>query len=72
MRGERSVGVLHAKALVVDDEVVFITSANLTEAALERNIELGLLLRDPALAASTSTHSRGLIDRALLRPLSQD
>ena len=32
--------VLHAKAVVVDDEVVFMTSANLTEAALDRNIEI--------------------------------
>lgn len=32
-------GVLHAKAVVSDDESVFITSANLTEAALDRNIE---------------------------------
>jgi phosphatidylserine/phosphatidylglycerophosphate/cardiolipin synthase-like enzyme len=32
---------LHAKAVVVDDEAVFITSANFTEAALDRNIELG-------------------------------
>lgn len=30
-------GVLHAKAVVADDEAVFVTSANLTEAALERN-----------------------------------
>ena len=35
-------GVLHAKAVVVDDEAVFVTSANLTEAALDRNIEIGL------------------------------
>src|SRR5262249_170609 len=35
-------GVLHAKAVVVDDEAVLVTSANLTEAALDRNIELGL------------------------------
>lgn len=62
-------GVLHAKAVVVDDEVVFVTSANLTEAALDRNIEIGLLVRDRALAASVSTHFRGLIDRALLCPL---
>ena len=34
-------GVLHAKAVVVDGEAVFVTSANLTEAALDRNIELG-------------------------------
>ena len=62
-------GVLHAKAVVTDDESVFITSANLTEAALDRNIEIGLLLRDRALAASVVSHFRGLIDRRLLHPL---
>jgi phosphatidylserine/phosphatidylglycerophosphate/cardiolipin synthase-like enzyme len=62
-------GVLHAKAVVTDDEAVFVTSANLTEAALDRNIELGLLVRDRTLAASVSSHFRGLIDRGLLRPL---
>jgi phosphatidylserine/phosphatidylglycerophosphate/cardiolipin synthase-like enzyme len=43
-------GVLHAKAVVAGDETFFITSANLTEAALDRNIEMGLLVRDNALA----------------------
>ena len=62
-------GVLHAKAVVTDDEAVFVTSANLTEAALDRNIELGLLVRDRVLAASVSSHFRGLIDGGLLRPL---
>jgi phosphatidylserine/phosphatidylglycerophosphate/cardiolipin synthase-like enzyme len=63
---EGPAGVLHAKALVVDDETVFVTSANLTEAALDRNIEVGLLVRDRALAASLSSHFQGLIDRGLL------
>jgi phosphatidylserine/phosphatidylglycerophosphate/cardiolipin synthase-like enzyme len=62
-------GVLHAKAVVADEEAVFVTSANLTEAALERNIELGLLVRDRALAVSVATHFNGLIDRGLLCPL---
>ena len=62
-------GVLHAKVVVVDDQLVFVTSANLTEAAFDRNIEMGLLVRDRALAASASSHFRGLIDRGLLRPL---
>ncbi len=62
-------GVLHAKAVVADDNVVFITSANLTEAALDRNIEIGLLVRDIPLALSVVSHFRGLIDRDLLRPL---
>ncbi|MBM4185429.1 MAG: phospholipase [Gemmatimonadetes bacterium] len=62
-------GVLHAKAVVADDETVFVTSANLTEAALDRNIEIGLLVRDPALAASVTSHFRALIDRGLLHVL---
>lgn len=62
-------GVLHAKAVIADDEAVLVTSANLTEAALDRNIELGLLVRDRALAASLVRHFQVLIDRELLRPL---
>jgi phosphatidylserine/phosphatidylglycerophosphate/cardiolipin synthase-like enzyme len=62
-------GVLHAKAVVTDEESVFVTSANLTEAALDRNIEIGLLVRDRALAASVCSHFRALIDRRLLCPL---
>lgn len=65
-------GVLHAKAVVVDDKAVFVTSANLTEAALDRNIELGILVRDGALALSVATHFRTLIERGLLAPLPGD
>ena len=66
---ERPGGVLHAKAVVADDETVFITSANLTEAALDRNIELGILVHDRAFALTVSAYFRGLIDRDLLKPL---
>ena len=62
-------GVLHAKAVVADEESVFITSANLTAAAQDRNIELGLLVRDRALAATTVIHFRTLIEKDLLRRL---
>ena len=65
-------GVLHAKAVVMDGETVFVTSANLTEAALDRNIEIGMLIRDRTLALSLTTHLSGLIDKGLLRPLPQD
>ena len=61
--------VLHAKAVVVDDQAVFVTSANLTEAALDRNIEAGLLVHDHALALSVSSHFRILIEQKLLHPL---
>ena len=62
-------GVLHAKALVVDDELAFLTSANLTEAALDRNIEMGVLLRDRAFAGAVVQHFRSLVERQLLLPL---
>jgi len=62
-------GVLHAKAVVSDDEAVFVTSANFTEAALDRNIEIGLLIRDHFLAMSMISHFQGLIDQGLLRKL---
>ena len=61
--------VPHAKAVVADEESVFVTSANLTAAAQDRNIELGLLVRNPTLAATTSIHFRTLIGRDLLRRL---
>lgn len=61
--------VLHAKAMVVDDERVLVTSANFTEAALDRNIELGLLMRDRAMAASIKAHFQGLADSGMLRLL---
>jgi len=66
---ERPAGVLHAKAIVADDESVFVTSANLTEAAFDRNIEVGLLVRDRALAMSLVCHFRSLIDLGLLHAL---
>jgi len=45
-------GLMHVKAAVADSRVAFLTSANLTEAALERNMELGALIRGGPLPAS--------------------
>ena len=41
---------LHAKCVVADGQEVFVSSANFTEAAQERNIEIGLLLHSTAIA----------------------
>ena len=41
---------LHAKAVVVDARSVFISSANFTEAAQQRNIEVGILANSESLA----------------------
>jgi hypothetical protein len=47
---------LHAKCVVVDRQVAFVTSANFTEAAHTRNIEVGVLVRAPRLAARLADH----------------
>ncbi len=39
---------LHAKCVVVDRKQALVTSANFTQAAQERNLEIGVLVRDPA------------------------
>ena len=62
-------GVLHAKAIIVDEEAAFVTSANMTERAFDWNIEAGVLSRDRTLAASLARHFRVLIERELLLPL---
>jgi phosphatidylserine/phosphatidylglycerophosphate/cardiolipin synthase-like enzyme len=41
---------MHAKCLVIDNSIALISSANFTEAAHARNTEIGVLLRDPAIA----------------------
>ena len=42
--------VLHAKCVVVDGKTSFVSSANFTEAAQERNIEVGVLVRSQIVA----------------------
>jgi phosphatidylserine/phosphatidylglycerophosphate/cardiolipin synthase-like enzyme len=58
---------LHAKCVVVDGEAVFVSSANFTEAAQERNIEMGLLVRSRWLADQLTDHFDTLLDAGLLQ-----
>jgi phosphatidylserine/phosphatidylglycerophosphate/cardiolipin synthase-like enzyme len=46
---------LHAKCVVRDNEELFVSSANFTEAAQNRNIELGVLMTSPSLAKQTTS-----------------
>lgn len=69
LKQDDETAVLHAKAVVADDQVAFITSANLTEKAFGENIEVGMLSRDRTVALSLSQHFRVLIERGLLEPL---
>ncbi|SRR6266545_2163716 len=51
---------LHAKIVVVDRSKLFLTSANFTEAAHQRNIEMGLLSRAAYLAEQVAAYFEGL------------
>jgi phosphatidylserine/phosphatidylglycerophosphate/cardiolipin synthase-like enzyme len=60
---------LHAKCVVVDRREVFVSSANFTEAAHERNIEVGLLIHSSMLADRIVRHFEALLAEGLLRPV---
>ncbi len=56
--------VSHAKFVVVDHELLLITSANFSHSAENQNVEFGVLIRDAALAASveaTMSSKHGLL-----------
>ncbi|MBZ0186760.1 MAG: hypothetical protein K8F91_10970, partial [Candidatus Obscuribacterales bacterium] len=61
--------VLHAKCIVVDENHVFVSSANFTEAAQERNIEIGLAFKSPEIAKRIIWHFSALLDEGILVPL---
>jgi len=59
---------LHAKAVVIDSRDVLLTSANMTQAAYDKNIELGLLCHGGTVAAQIQRHFDALITRGILQP----
>jgi hypothetical protein len=59
--------VLHAKAVVVDDRWAFVSSANFTEAAHERNIEAGVLLDDGRFASTLRMQFDALVETGVLK-----
>ena len=55
-------GKVHAKVAVVDGARAFITSANLTGHALEKNMEAGVLINGGPVPKTMSDHLQALID----------
>lgn len=53
-------GKLHAKVAVVDDSAL-VSSANLTDDAFNRNLEVGILVANPEFLLSTKTYVQSLI-----------
>jgi len=60
---------LHAKCIVVDNETAFVSSANFTEAAQLKNIEVGVIIKSPHFARHLSQHFDALAAEAVLKPV---
>ena len=56
-----SAASLHAKVLAVDRNVALVGSANVTNSAVVRNLECGVLVRDPAVVADIAEHVEELV-----------
>lgn len=59
--------LLHAKTLVVDASAAFITSANVSETAMERSIEAGVIVRGGDVPRQLAAYWEGLIARGELK-----
>lgn len=57
---------LHARAVIVDSRDVLLTSANMTNAAYDKNIELGLLCRGGRTAKRVQKHFDALVASGVL------
>jgi phosphatidylserine/phosphatidylglycerophosphate/cardiolipin synthase-like enzyme len=64
-------GKLHAKVAIVD-ECALVSSANLTDDAFNRNLEVGLMVRSTELLSSVKTYLESLIANKTLQLLSSD
>ena len=62
-------GSLHTKCVIVDRRVALITSANFTEAAQNRNLEAGLLIRFAPIATRLCRYFEGLMEAGHLHPV---
>ena len=62
-------GRVHAKVAVADKSACFITSANLTGYAMEKNMELGLLINGGLIPGLISDHLQSLVGTNVLKPV---
>lgn len=60
-------GRVHAKLAVADGGVAFLTSANLTGHALEKNMEAGVLVTGGHISARLQAHLRALVETKVIR-----
>lgn len=67
--GMFSEGRVHAKVAVADRHTCFITSANLTGFAMDRNMEAGLLLSGGNIPQMLEEHLRALVSMKIVSPV---
>ena len=60
---------MHVKVLIRDDDAVLVTSANMSEAAMRHNMELGVQLRGGSVARRLRQHFDELEAAGVLQPL---
>ena len=65
----KKAGVMHAKVVIIDSEAALVTSANFTEAAQNRNIEAGLIVRQSLHVGRLRSFFEGMIDTRTLRQI---
>lgn len=63
-------GKLHAKCLVIDDTEVLVSSANLTDDAMERNIEVGIRCANSSSASQLKAKFDALVEQGQLSMVS--
>lgn len=62
-------GRVHAKVAVADGSTCFITSANLTGYAMDRNMEAGVLVSGGRIPKLLDEHLRSLVDTKIVSPV---
>jgi cardiolipin synthase len=62
-------GSVHAKCAVADGLIAFVTSANLSGAALDRNMEVGLLVRGGSVPGQLDRHLEALVTTKQVKPI---
>ena len=61
--------VLHTKCIIADRTLALVTSANLSDSAQRRNLELGVLIKNPSYAQKIGNYFDGAIKTKVLLPL---
>jgi phosphatidylserine/phosphatidylglycerophosphate/cardiolipin synthase-like enzyme len=62
-------GRVHAKVAVADGRLCFITSANLTGHAMEKNMEAGVLVNGEGIPERLHAHLQALVDSRVVQPV---